>query len=242
MPADERSVYFADFNGGLSAAHRDSITESFEPPNLLPVVNSNPSFGFEPAVSADQRELWFASRDAAGLSHLYVATRMTTSDDFTSPVLDSNVNAAGFGDESPFLTADGQQLWFSSSRPPARLLSWRSIWHVTREGRSFTTPRLEAAFTGSDTVSFSNPVLSADRRTIYLNRSDAAQRLGQVWRSHRATGAEAFPAPAPVNELASGSDNIVPGWLSADNCRLYLTVLNVSNTYVAGIYVAVRHP
>lgn len=231
LTADERSVYFDDSFGNLYVAHRGSITEPFEPPNLIPVVNG--PFSYAPAVSADQRELWFTSfREADGLPHLYVATRLTTSDDFTRPAFDSNVNAPRFEDATPFLTADGQQLWFSSSRTSTSEPS-PGIWHATREGRSFTTPRLEAAFLGSEGVlSYSDPVLSADRRTIYVARRDMAQGSIQVWRSHRVTVANPFPPPTRVNEL-----DMIPGWLSPDNCRLYVTA-----SVPLRVYVAVRHP
>lgn len=232
LTADELSLYL-DSGGSLYAAHRSALTETFGPPNLLPVVNSGGAV--QPAVSADQLELWFTSGRATNSPHLYVTRRGTTADDFLGPVLDPNVNASSTdADSTPFLTADGTQLWFSSTRSSANFVS--SIWYATREGRSFTTPRQEPAFAQG---SFSNPVLSADRLTIYVFGGLAPSA---VWRSHRETTAAAFPAPVPVNELAMAGYNVIlPGWLSADGCRLYFTAIS-SEGFQKQIFVATRHP
>lgn len=94
LTSDELALYFSVSSvsaGGsqLYAAHRSAATARFEPPNLLPVVNA--AFDSDPTVRSDGLELWFASnRGTPGTAalHLYVATRATTSDDFSTPVLD----------------------------------------------------------------------------------------------------------------------------------------------------------
>ncbi len=237
LTSDELAVYFSAgaFLSGVSqlyAAHRSTVTARFEAPNLLPVVNM--AFDRDPAVRSDGLELWFASNRGApgGVLHLFVATRASTSDDFGTPVPDPYITTAdpNVNDSTPFLTADGQQLWFTSTRPPDSSSAFAvNIWHAAREGRSFTTPRVEPAFAATAQASFSNPVLSADQLTIYVVQTDISSNQ-TIWRSHRSTIDDPFPAPSPDSEF--GGDT--PGWLSADNCRLYLGGGNIA--------VATRQP
>jgi hypothetical protein len=139
------------------------------------------------------------------------------------------------------LTADGQQLWFTSNRPLApEAPQTTNAWHATREGRSFTTPRVEAAFGPTPQATYSDPVLSADRLTIYVARLEFASGNQSIWRSHRSTVHDPFPAPTPVDELNVRNLN-TPGWLSADNCRMFLTSGYFS--YLSyDIYTATRLP
>ncbi|HEX8114878.1 MAG TPA: hypothetical protein VF516_44410, partial [Kofleriaceae bacterium] len=146
LTSDELSVYFSagGFLSGVSqlyAAHRSAVTAKFGAPNLLPVVNM--AFDRDPTVRSDGLELWFASNRGApgGVLHLFVATRASTSDDFGTPAPDPYINTANpdVNDSTPFLTADWQQLWFASSRPPDPSGAFaNNIWHAAREGRSFT--------------------------------------------------------------------------------------------------------
>lgn len=237
LTADELSVYFSagPFQSGTSqlfVAHRSGATASFEPPNVLPAVNM--AFDSDPTVSSDGLELWFVSDRGGGVTpqHLYVATRASTSDDFSTPVTDPDITTTA-PDITPFLTADGQQLWFASTRPtsPQATSFPLNIWYATREGKSFTTPRLEPAFAATDQATYSDPVLSADRLTIYVMKNEFASDTRSVWRSHRNTVQDPFPAPALVSELGTA----VPGWLSADNCRLYVSAPGT-------IYIATRQP
>jgi hypothetical protein len=253
LTSDELALYFsggnvasgqAFFPSQLWAAHRRAVTDRFDEPNLLPVVNK--TFDRNPTVGADGLQLWFASiRGGVSTLHLYSATRATTSDDFSTPMLDPNVNTTdpAAQDYTPFLTADGQQLWFTSTRPasPPDQTHLPHIWHVTREGRSFTTPRLEVAFAPTDQFHYSNPVLSADRLTIYVARTDV-ESVQSIWRSHRATVFDPFPAPNPVDELNRAFSSTTPGWLSADNCRFYYTIATSFDGEGGNIDMATRQP
>jgi hypothetical protein len=249
LTSDELAIYLSSgpTSGGLQlyAAHRRAVTDRFDDPNLLPVVN-NKLLDQDPTVSGDGRELWFASERGPSFTvHLYSATRATTFDDFSTPVLDPNVNSTDAQDYTPFLTADGQQLWFTSTR----LVSTQdqthlpNIWNVTREGRSFTTPRMEAAFASTAQIQYSNPVLSADRLTIYVARTDVAMSTASIWRSHRDTIYAPFPPPAAVDELNTGNGSRTPGWLSADNCRLYFSIIPPFLGFVdSNVAMATREP
>lgn len=79
-------------------------------------------------------------------------------------------------------------------------------------------------------------MVSSDKLTVYLS-SDRPGGPGaglQIWRAHREKLEAPFGTPKAVLELAtSGSER--PGWLSLDNCHLYLTssVLGTNDIYLA---------
>lgn len=83
------------------------------------------------------------------------------------------------------------------------------------------------------------PTLSADKLTIYLSSTrSGGQGSFDIWAAHRTTINDGFSNPVPVAELNSSKTEFV-GWLSPDNCRLYLSS-DRAGTY--DIYVATRHP
>ena len=85
--------------------------------NLGPVVNSSAG-EWDPEISADGLSLYFASNrpGANGLSDLYVATRLTTNDDWGQPAnLGPTFNSSSY-DEAPSISADGLELYFTSQR------------------------------------------------------------------------------------------------------------------------------
>jgi hypothetical protein len=81
--------------------------------------------------------------------------------------------------------------------------------------------------------------LSADLLTVYLGSNRPGSVHYDIWRSHRSSARDQFPAPSLVTELQA-TGNQYPLWLSPDNCRLYI------NSDAAGdgddIFVAERRP
>ena len=59
-----------------------------------------------------------------------------------------------------------------------------------------------------------------------------------LWTSTRATVTAPFPAPVHLTALSTDADE-VPGWLSADGCRLYFGSTRSGNN---DSYVAIRDP
>ena len=92
----------------------------------MPGVNSAFDDG-QPSLRRDGLELYFYSTrpdpDALGGPDLYVATRASVRDPWSTPVnLGPNVNSPG-GDTRPFLSWDGTQLYFGSARPESEAAS-----------------------------------------------------------------------------------------------------------------------
>jgi len=240
LSADELTIYFYTVPQDLWSAHRRAVTEAFGTPTLLGGQNS-PAEEYDPSVSSDGLTLWFASdRVADVVQHLYVSTRTSTLVDFGPPGLAATVNAMDTKqfDSQPFLTADGKELWFTSTR--AGGLGGFDIWRAARVGSEFATP-VSVPELNSSTDDWV-PTPSADRLTIYFSSARMATGVkGQfdIWTSHRDVVDDGFPAPTLVDELnTAGSDFAT--WLSADNCRIY----GVSDRFdgVSRIYMATRQP
>lgn len=140
-------------------------------------------------------------------------------------------------DVQPFVTGDGQELWFASSRPvvTGKLHLWRSV----RTGGGFASPEMVTELTTSEEHA---PLLSADRKTVYFSAPNAAPDAKgglDVWRAQRDTTSGTFTAPRVVAELATSANDYVT-WISPDHCRIY----GYSGEFTANsqIFVATRMP
>jgi WD40-like Beta Propeller Repeat len=233
---DELTVYFMCVIGGsttedICQARRATITDGFGTPSKLG-VSSDGAQDFAPTISADELTLIFAS-DRATNYRLWVATRSSTLADFVAPGLLAGVASTAVTDvdSQPFLTADGEELWFGSNRPGGN-----GIWHASRAGSGFATPVAVPQLPGEF------PVLSYDRLTIYYAAPPSGGGINSqndIWVAHRSTINDGFPAATPVTELNTTSAEGAT-WLSRDNCRLYIESNSSGSSY--GIYVAVRQP
>jgi Tol biopolymer transport system component len=232
---DELTVYFdgrlgTDANLNIYVAKRGRVTDGFGAPVRLDTVSDTTFDDWHPSISRDGLEIFLeSSKD--GTSHVYVATRTTALAAFSAPSVADRVNG---GDAfQPFLTADGTELWFTSTRPGG--LGQTDIFHAIKAGEVLDAPIAEVEL--SSAAWESTPMLSADKLTVYFS-SDRPGGAGMVdiWRSHRTSVQDGFPAPKVVPELSS-SANEFPGWLSPDNCRIYLTSSRSGNP---DIYMATR--
>lgn len=237
---DELNMYFAanypDSAGAfdLYLASRSKITDPFGKPANLTVLNTTASDA-DPSVGVDELTVVFYSNRVAneGL-HIYVATRSSPLAQFGKPELLGGVAAPAVtsNDATPFLTADGQELWFSSDRGGNY-----DVWRASRAGAGFANPQAVLALNTANREIL--PVVSADRLTVYFTTErGAATQAEDIWFAHRATLADEFSAPRPVPSINTVA-NDHPSWLSPDNCRLYITS-NVAGT--DDLYVATRHP
>lgn len=124
LTADELELYLylydydpitqQDLKTNIFRAQRSTVSQSFGAPIALTPVNTS-AYELSPSVSSDGLMLFFASDRSKG-SHLYVSTRTSRVSEFDAPSEVANVDSAMVtGNESdPFLTADGQELWFVS--------------------------------------------------------------------------------------------------------------------------------
>lgn len=242
LTTDEIELYFSgNLTGAPEAniyrAQRSATSQPFGMPIALTQVNTMAN-EFDPSLSSGELTLFFGSDRVSGEGrHLYVSTRASRVGDFGAPSEVANVNSATVTDVDgqPFVTADGQELWFASNR--AGGLGGQDIYRATWNGSGFANV---AAITELSTNATDYlPTLSADKLTVYLSSTRPGGKGSyDIWTAHRSTTSDGFPAPRLVPELNSSATDWV-GWLSPDNCRIYFS------STVAGtqdIYVATRHP
>ncbi|HMG56305.1 MAG TPA: hypothetical protein VK601_22555 [Kofleriaceae bacterium] len=242
LSPDELTIYYSSSSADLYVAHRTTATGAFGTP--MPMMAQNTaSQEYDPTVSSDGLTLWFGSNRVANEgNHLYVATRTSTLVEFDTPGLAGMLNAADVkqADAEPFVTADGNELWFISSRPGG--LGGYDIWHATRTGSSFTTPALAAEL--NSTSDENVPMLSSDRLTVYFTSARVAPGTKgglEVWTAHRSTVNDGFATPILVDELNT-VNNDYAAWLSADNCRMYVASSDGLSSPRLAIYMATRQP
>jgi Tol biopolymer transport system component len=242
LMADELELYFSGSLAGASGsniyrAQRSTTSRPFGAPIALAQVDTAAG-EFDPSVSSDGLMLFFGSDRVSGESrHLYVSTRTSRAGEFGAPSEVANVNSATVTDidGQPFVTADGQELWFNSNR--AGGLGAEDIYRAVWNGSNFANVMAITAL--STNASDWLPTLSADKLTVYLSSNRPGGKGSfDIWTAHRSTTNDGFPAPTPVTELNSTAEELV-GWLSPDNCRLYFSSA-VSGTFE--IYIATRHP
>lgn len=222
LSPDELTGYLTGYDGttwDLYVAHRTSPSGTFDVPTPMTAQNTAAA-DFDADVSADGLRLWFGS-SRSGPVQIWVATRPSTLADFGTPGLATGVNTGSGYDGQPFETADGQELWFSSSRSPS--VGGQDLWVATWSGSGFADPvHMDALSSPAEDW---HPALSADRLTVYFEstRGGADSQGGyDMYSAHRATVHDPFSAPTPIAELDTALDEHVT-WLSPDNCRLYYT-------------------
>jgi len=246
LSPDERTVYLSSNDPATTTgahdvyiAQRASIADPFTGLMPLAAVNSPPAGpggleDYDSTVSADGKTLILSSNRKPGEGyHLYVATRSTTLAAFSTPAPLLGVASPNVADNDvqPSLTADGQELWFTSNRNGNY-----DLFHASIVNGSFTNlmPALELNSSADEFMA----ALSGDRLTIYFS-SKRGGTSDDIWTAHRSSTTDGFGAPAPVDELnTSGSE--LSDWLSPDNCRLYMRASSANGD--ADIYVATRRP
>ena len=107
--------------------------------NVGPSVNSSYNDG-TPCISPDGLSLYFASTRPGGVGFhdLWVATRTSTTDEWSEPVhLGSAINSWA-DDYGPSISSDGLTLYFRSNRSGGR--GQGDIWVSTRSSKDATWP------------------------------------------------------------------------------------------------------
>jgi len=221
----------------LYVATRASVETAFGHPTRL--TTSSEADDYNPTVSSDGLTLFFDSTRGGGPRRLYVAARSTTLGEFGSASLLAGVGSAVAEDADiqPFVSADGVELWFSSSRTGGRGAT--DLWRALRSGAGFGAP--EAIVGLSSSVADELPLVSADRLTVYFgsNRGGDGTTGGfDIWTARRTTVDDGFPSPTPLAHVNTAGNDF-PTWLSPDGCRLYI-ITDQGGTY--DIVVAERAP
>ena len=144
-----------------------------------------------------------------GVSDLFIAERTTPTAPFGSATPIANVNDSIADEQNPFLTADGLELFFNSTRNG----DWELFHAVRGMGGSFGAPVTVGLGRSS------NAALTRDGLTLYFSRhlDDGST---DIWVATRATPTAPFTGAKAASELESPARD-VPGWVSPDGCRIY---------------------
>jgi hypothetical protein len=241
MTPDETTGFFWSTRSGgpgtvnLYLATRPDRAAAFQTVTLLSSVDVAGS-QYDPSVTADALTLAFGSDRASsdGTFDLFLATRATTSNDFSGVTAIADLNTSS-DDQQPSVLPDGSEIYFASNRSgDSDIYRARS-----KPGGGFDVP---TAVTELNVVGFADehPAMSADDLTIFFS-STRPGGLGNidVWVATRTSATAPFGTPTDVGPVNTASKDI-PDWISPDGCRLYLH--SDSNGGSPHEYVARRSP
>jgi hypothetical protein len=236
---DELTMYFTRISGSTAddiwVATRSSKTAPFGAPTKLAIDTT----GSEntATVTGDDLTLYFTTSRSTPGPAIFMATRPSTSVDFGTATNVSSINVSSTGSyRSPYVMPDGLGLYFDSdvgatAGGPCGG-SCTDIFRATATTPgSFTLDT--GAFVNVNTSDVeTNAVVTIDELTLYFYSDHAG--VPHVWRATRASKSAPFGTPSPSFEL--DSTLTLPGWISDDGCRLYISKEITSNNL--DLYVA----
>jgi Tol biopolymer transport system component len=216
LSPDGRTLFFAA-SGDIFSARRAQIRDTvFFDVRPLSVVNSNQP-ELTPHLSRDGRTLYFA-RDSDGsgfFRDLMQTGRPSPGDPFGNPSALSQLNDPFYSELSPWLSADREELWFSSSRPGGPGLF--DIWRARRsnQGGGFDNPQPIGSLSSPEDDS--GLALTSAGLTAALSSSRSGT-LGErdLWLATRATRVDDFTVDSNLSELNSAQNDTDPTWRSDD--------------------------
>jgi hypothetical protein len=221
-----------------------------EPTNLGPIVNSSAS-EWGPSFSADYLEMFFVSNRPGGLGDwdIWVTTRETTDDDWSTPLnLGAPVNSS-FVDTTAAISPNGLELYFASTRPGG--IGYEDIWVTRRESKNnpWGSPVNLGRPANSATLDY-GAFISADGLELYFN----SMRPGGIGSGNhdlyvmrRATISDDWGAPVNLGSVVNGPSHDISPSLSADGRYLFFSdhpspyyIFHPGGFGLADIWVATR--
>jgi Tol biopolymer transport system component len=239
LTADELTLFFTR-DIAIVSATRSSTADPFgEPFDVTSIrfdggaTDAAQRYDIDPSVSADGQTLYFSST-RAGDYDIWKSTRVNGSGELGPPVSVPTAAVGSVREFHPFYAADSGGLWFATDPSAtdreifvAAELS-PGAFGTAMKVTSLSSPGIEAS-----------PTLSADGLTIYFasNRAGSAHLI-DIWMATRPSTSSPFSNHKPgvgVNVL----DEQSPGWVSHDQCRLYLSAGD-SSTKTYELFVATK--
>ncbi len=106
--------------GDIWVSTRATVSDPWGPPQNLGAAVNSPYREMAPSVSSDGRVLFFQSNRSGTAADIWMTTRATTDDEWQPAVrLESPISSSA-SDPTPFISADGSTLYFSSARSGGR--------------------------------------------------------------------------------------------------------------------------
>jgi hypothetical protein len=149
-----------------------------------------------------------------------------------------SINLDSVSNHSPFITYDGEYLYFSSNRPGG--YGGYDIWVSSKQGDTWGPPRNLGPEINSSTNEF-GPSLPLDGGELYFCRAlrnDPWSSESVIFRSTKMGGIWAEPErlPEPIN---SGEGDFEPA-ISSDGNKLYFTSFRANGFQATWAYVSYR--
>jgi hypothetical protein len=181
------------------------------------------NYSFGPAPSADGLTLFLSSVGAQ--EDIFLATRSTRANLFTSIQVVPGVNDPDAADGTPFISADDRTLYFFSTRPDPEAPGDRDLWVASRAeaGEPFSAPTLVPGVNSAGLEHL--PRLTPDGLSLlFVSGRDTVNLGSNIWQADRALPSEPFGIPIELPGVNSNARD-EGFWLSADG----LTVFFASN-------------
>jgi Tol biopolymer transport system component len=230
LSADQLTLYFTSADDNFVAT-RATLMDEFSNPVPLAAINSAAA-DMAPSLTADGLT-YFLETTRAGDVKIFFAKRNAVGEEFSTPVLVEGVNTndPGVIDFQPYVTPNGDALYFGSTRGPD---GDHDLYRAEREAGSdrFQPPVALASINSSVDVW---PVISPDELTLYF--ASARSLRGSpgnfdVLMATRGNKQQDFGAVRLVPGVNS-PDADYPSWISPDACTLYMTRGPTPAMYVA---------
>ncbi len=219
---DERQMIFSVHEGEagkfafrLSYATRPDRAAAFGAPIPLTKLAKGVDER-SPALAANGLTLFFQSSAAGGRIEVWTTARSSPGAfTFTDPTLLAAISPPSQTvTGAPHPARTGGALYYTASVDlgvsPLHLR--RAVASNGFTGKAI--PELDSL------LGENGPVPTADETGLYYSRNTAAG--AEVWFARRPSASGSYTNIQSVPELSSGTNDI-PGWLSADGCRLYFT-------------------
>jgi len=235
LTSDELTIFFqrtVGVDGGdLLMATRPSINDAFGEPALITQLSTGGSYS--PTITGDGLSLFWVNV-ISGNFQIFHTTRPTKASNW-NPALTFDIGNTNQDEMNPFITSDGNELYFMSNRS-----GQNRIYRSKREavGGEYLAPSIVSELAGANGGE-SGFALSADGLFAYVGSSRTGGSGGiDILRFERASTTAAFGGATHVTELNSPEADW-PGWLSPDNCRFYFGSLRVNP---GDLFMATRDP
>jgi len=241
ISSDGLSIFFFSdrLNGAtwdLYTAVRETTEDEWDPAvNPGSPLNGPRSEGY-PSISADGLELfytapsWQAGWTEFGQADLWVSRRSSVSVDWSAPQNLGAVVNTPFHDTEPSISADGLELYFSSTRPGG-YGEW-NIWVTTRQTKD--DPWQEPVNLGPTINSGDEftPNISANGLVLFFGSSrSGGYGESDIWLTTRKTKTAPWGYPVNLGPPINDSNAQWAPCLSHDNSTLYFTDLKKRPRY-----------
>ncbi len=162
------------------------------------------SLGALGATGCGRRDELLGTLLDAGRAAPRGASSLGTPPHFETPTLVAALSDTASIDEDPTFTGDLLELYFMSTRAGTK-----DIWTSRRASADdpWGAPTMVSELSSSNDEWC--PGVSLDGLTIWF-ATDRAKGFAQIWQATRASRTDAWSAPAPVAELASGAADFAP--------------------------------